>query len=74
MHVLAGNFTLMLFNQMAGVSHSRSVKGSVACVQPRGQGLVKPGGGVGAYIWMFDGWELYVYGNFHVKCQMMFTG
>ena len=25
-------------------------------------------------IWMFDGWELYVYGNFHVKCQMMFTG
>ena len=51
---------------MAGVSRSCSAKESVACVQP--------GGGVGACMWMLDGWELYVYGNCHVKCEMMFIG
>ena len=24
------------------------------------------------YVDMFDGWELYVYGEFHVKCEIMF--
>ena len=43
-HVLAGNFTLMLFNRMAGVNDLCLVKGSVACVQPRGQWLVQSRG------------------------------
>ena len=51
-----------LFSQ--GVSGLCSPKGSVACVQS--------GSGVGACMWMFDGWELYVYGEFHVKCEIMF--
>ena len=80
----------MLLNQMAGVSGLFLANGSVAHVQPRGQWLVfslggggggggsgacvQPGGSVGAYMWMLDGWELYVYENFHVKSEMMFIG
>ena len=59
---------LLMFSQgVRGLMHS--AKGSVAHVQPG-----EPGGGVGAYIWMLDGWELYVHGNFHLKSEMMFIG
>ena len=60
---------------MAGVSCSCSAKGSVVHDQPRGQWLVFSHETVLwciQYMWMLDGWELYVYGNLHVKCEIMF--
>ena len=31
---------------------------------------VQSGDSVGACMWMLDGWELYVYGNLLVKCEI----